>query len=184
MSELERGLGGCMFVLSAHRVRRDWVFVLRSETGAEHRLRLGPLVSECSCEAGGPCRHIFFVLGRVLNMRRLCRETWFNPWCPELELRLQAVFERRGKVLREQIRKRARPEQACVICMQDCAEPYHCSQCLNALGHDKCVNAWYLKRWSCPLCRAGPSARHRRELHQTKKDPFVFFGGFIDSRKA
>lgn len=173
-SSLTKALSHTMYLLSAlHVGENDWNFLVRGTSGKNYFVHFSPQRFVCECKQfnkkNRSCKHIYFIIGRVLEDRNLMfavgtgltpkdlfnADRHFN-LSMELRLLSSLVENKERRLTKNCCFKNDGSEGDCVICTETMknVEVWVCNQCKQAL-HPACVARWMeaKKEKICPLCR-------------------------------
>jgi hypothetical protein len=169
-----------MYLMSALRYRDDWNFLVQGASSSLYYVHMSPERWQCECpdftRRGDCCKHIFFIVGRVLGDRELMEDIevglsaaeLFSPavaFTERLEIRLSARLAADTPDSDEFAASTGGggaagvgtgPGADCVICFEALGvNAWVCdSGCKQRAMHTGCAARWLKKKSSCPLCRA------------------------------
>lgn len=158
-----RALSQTMYLLEASDRNGSWLFRILGNTGTTaYDIEIGPGMATCSCPDFAirrtHCKHIYFVVGRVLDERavlyRLIDEPGLDLFaaCPEIQALLNNRLQHRVQV---ENTPPAWTSQHCIICFEEAqGRPWTCNTCAQSAVHEKCIEVWTERTPSCPLCRS------------------------------
>lgn len=173
-----------MYLMSALKYRDDWNFLVQGASSALYYVHMSPERWHCECpdftRRGDCCKHVFFIVGRVLGDHELMEDIEVGLSASELFAPSVAFSERLEKRLSARLAADS-PDHAgrgtgagtgagagedegagteagadCVICFEPLgASAWVCeSGCKQRAMHTGCAVRWLKKKHSCPLCRA------------------------------
>lgn len=207
-----RAMNEAMYLVSAHKAQTNWLFFVMGSRGQVYKLVFTQRRIVCACpdfnSHDSHCKHIYFIVFRVL---KVTRDSWNGAWTPALSEALEGVMQMRTEAKRK--RKRLAEEESqnkksktshraiahpkvearCIICFLDLANAGHpawtCSICERAVAHESCANTWFIRSSMkqktnprCPNCNKDINdvdhESFKMELHQSKYDPFLRLNTF------
>jgi hypothetical protein len=171
LPSLTRALSHTMYLLSAlHAVEDDWNFLVRGTSGKNYYVHFSPQRFACDCKEfkknNSNCKHIYFIIGRVLGDVNLMFAVGMGLAPEELfDSRRNFNLSMELRLLSSLVEKKEREAAKncrigeggdCVICTETMKgdRVWACNQCKQTL-HAACVAKWTQMRREniCPLCR-------------------------------
>jgi hypothetical protein len=170
---IDRALKQRMYLISAEMISdREWIFMVEGSTGTNYKVKFGESMS-CMCidfkKRKKICKHIMFIIGRVLNNRQLLNDLDSDPnvcICENFKTFSQDLIKKLGK--RSDIKdpdplvdsglSGFKEDDMCTICFEGFSAKESitkCTICTN-LFHKACIDLWLSKKTmgTCPLCRS------------------------------
>lgn len=201
-----------MYLTSAHRAGSGWLFYLMGSRGESYRVLMGGCTYKgrfvyklkCSCpdfqaNDGRTCKHIYFLTMRVGKETGLANRHDDEVFTREFFDKLEGILDKRGRNVSKTIKRQREKQEECLICSRPIIESdacWDCVSCKNCRIHSGCANSWFtkpifdddgnMKPPSCPMCRVklnDISFKPALELHESARDPFVYFRGATNKAK-
>lgn len=168
---LNRALKNRLYLISANQENsQEWNFSVEGTTGNIYNVNFNKEKLSCTCPdyrlRNNICKHIYFIIGRVLKDLSLMDELGNSPDISIFSV-AKDLSERLNNVLYDRLNKqKVEPnnltipeEECCPICYEDYEENEsadslsRCNVCKKFI-HTECLNVWLKRGGNCPLCRS------------------------------
>jgi len=172
---IDRALNQRMYLISAENQQvNNWNFIVEGSTGTNYKLNISDKM-KCTCidfkKRKKNCKHLIFILGRVINKLDLLSEIGENP-----EVNLFDICENLNNIFINKLKNRTECEEIveeiigekenvvevsidpCTICYEDILssefadKSIKCKKCRKYF-HSECIKIWIKRSKTCPLCR-------------------------------
>jgi hypothetical protein len=177
-----RALSQPMYLMSALKAGDDWDFLVQGSRATSYHVHICPESMACTCPdfqlRRETCKHIFFMVGRVLADVALMNdlENGDGPealvaacFSERIERRLRARLDAAKTTCGDTSDnsgtgsgpdETCRSEADCVVCFEPLASMgWCCKRCRKECMHLDCAKRWLKQTPSCPLCRHVNPAR-------------------------
>ena len=171
-SRAERAILQRMFLMCAtNKGANGWTFLVQGSRGTCYDVHFHDVSLSCTCpdfeQRELVCKHMFFIVGRVLGDRKLMNTLGRHTspaaaalstagFATRIEARLRECLSTTGDEEEEESNKYGTAGD-CVVCFEQlvrASAAWACKGCGQACMHLECAICWFKRSPSCPLCRS------------------------------
>jgi Ring finger domain len=147
----DRALTQRLYLLSSNKISEEsWTYEVEGSTGNHYNVSFEYDKVRCTCfdfcTRHRNCKHIYFIVGKVLGKMDLLEILDSNPNFDVFKSRIS--FESRNFFSEDN-------GGTCSICFEDYVKGDKLTKCrvCKQCFHNQCIKVWLKHKSSCPLCR-------------------------------